>query len=91
MSIDSQGAAVVAADVRATIVAINIVSTALPNRHYGIGINLFSHPEFVTGYINDITSDGVKSPTRLYFIPWNLVFDDAEQIFVATDALCSWH
>jgi hypothetical protein len=91
MSIDSQGAAVVAADVRATIVAINIVSTALPNRHYGIGINLFSHPEFVTGYINDITSDGVKSPTRLYFIPWNLVFDNAEQIFVAADSLCSWH
>jgi hypothetical protein len=53
--------------------------------------NLLSHPELVTGYINDITSDGVKSPTRLYFIPWNLVFDNAEQIFVAADSLCSWH
>jgi hypothetical protein len=53
--------------------------------------NLLSHLEFVTGYINDITSNGVKSPTRLYFIPWKLVFDNAQHIFLATDALCSWH
>jgi hypothetical protein len=43
--------------------------------------NLFNHPQFVTGYINDVVSDGVTGPARNYFIPSNAVFDTARQNF----------
>jgi Carboxypeptidase regulatory-like domain len=43
--------------------------------------NLLNHPQFVTGYINDIASLGVTGPSRSYFIPSNSVFDNARQNF----------
>jgi len=43
--------------------------------------NLFNHPQFVTGFINDVVSNGVTGPARNYFIPSNSVFDTARQNF----------
>jgi hypothetical protein len=43
--------------------------------------NLFNHPQFVTGFINDVVSNGVTGPARNFFIPSNAVFDNARQNF----------
>ncbi|MGB7601567.1 MAG: carboxypeptidase regulatory-like domain-containing protein [Candidatus Sulfotelmatobacter sp.] len=43
--------------------------------------NMFNHPQFVSGYINDVASDGVTGPARNFFIPNNSVFDNARQNF----------
>jgi hypothetical protein len=43
--------------------------------------NLFNHPQFVTGFINDVASDGVTGAARNFFIPSNAVFDNARQNF----------
>ena len=43
--------------------------------------NLFNHPQFVTGKINDVESDGVTGAARNYFIPSNAVFNNARQNF----------
>lgn len=43
--------------------------------------NLFNHPQFVTGEINDIESDGVTGPSRNYFIPSNPIFNNGPQNF----------
>jgi len=43
--------------------------------------NLFNHPQFVTGYINDVVSDGVTGAARNFFIPSNSVFDNARENF----------
>ena len=43
--------------------------------------NMFNHPQFVTGKINDVESDGVTGPARNFFIPNNSVFDNARQNF----------
>jgi hypothetical protein len=43
--------------------------------------NLFNHPEFVTGEINDVVSDGVTGAARNFFIPSNSVFDNARENF----------
>ncbi len=53
---------------------------------YGIdflaqAFNLFNHPQFVTGKINDVESDGVTGPARNFFIPSNAVFDNARENF----------
>jgi len=43
--------------------------------------NLFNHPQFTTGYLNDVVSNGVTGPARNFFIPSNAVFDTARQNF----------
>lgn len=43
--------------------------------------NFLNHPQFVTGYINDILSIGVTGPSRSYFIPANGAFNNAKQNF----------
>lgn len=37
--------------------------------------NFFNHPQFVTGYINDIASNGVTGPARNDFIPSSSAFN----------------
>jgi Carboxypeptidase regulatory-like domain len=43
--------------------------------------NLFNHPQFVTGQINDVVSDGVTGAARNFFIPSNSVFANARENF----------
>jgi hypothetical protein len=43
--------------------------------------NLFNHPQFVTGYINDVASLGVTGPSRDMFIPNNSVFNQPRMNF----------
>ncbi len=43
--------------------------------------NMFNHPQFVTGKINDVESDGVTGAARNFFIPNNSVFNNARQNF----------
>jgi hypothetical protein len=43
--------------------------------------NLFNHPQFVTGYLNDVASLSVTGPTRSMFIPSNSVFDQPRMNF----------
>jgi len=37
--------------------------------------NMFNHPQFITGLINDIASNGVTGPSRNNFIPSSAAFD----------------
>ncbi|MFZ0535833.1 MAG: carboxypeptidase regulatory-like domain-containing protein [Candidatus Sulfotelmatobacter sp.] len=53
---------------------------------YGIdfmaqAFNLFNHPQFVTGKINDVESDGVTGAARNFFIPNSGVFNNPSQNF----------
>jgi hypothetical protein len=42
--------------------------------------NLFNHPQFVTGYINDVASDGITN-ARNYFLASSPTFDNARMNF----------
>jgi len=43
--------------------------------------NMLNHPEFTTGYLNDIASLGVTGPARSMFIPSNPIFNTPRQNF----------
>ncbi len=43
--------------------------------------NMLNHPEFTTGYLNDIASLGVTGPARSNFIPSNPIFNTPRQNF----------
>jgi hypothetical protein len=43
--------------------------------------NLLNHPEFTTGYLNDIASLGVTGPARSNFIPSSSIFNTPRQNF----------
>jgi hypothetical protein len=43
--------------------------------------NLLNHPQFITGLINDIRSNGVTGPSRDNFIPNNSTFDQPKLNF----------
>jgi len=43
--------------------------------------NLFNHPQFVTGYINDIASLGVTGPSRNNFIASSSIFNTPRENF----------
>ncbi|HUA14394.1 MAG TPA: carboxypeptidase regulatory-like domain-containing protein [Verrucomicrobiae bacterium] len=43
--------------------------------------NLFNHPQFVTGYINDVASLGVTGAARNNFIPASTIFNTPRQNF----------
>lgn len=43
--------------------------------------NVLNHPQFVTGYVNDVASLGVTGPSRNFFIPTSSIFNNARQNF----------
>jgi hypothetical protein len=47
----------------------------------GQAFNALNHPQFVTGYLNDITSLGVTGPSRSFFIPTSKIFNNARKNF----------